>query len=1102
MQDMLDLSRLNNLHSESEWHQFLEELWQQGLEIWLDEKDKLHISGPDELEPIAKQLIKDHSPRLKRTLETQPLRYRGYPLSHRQLPIYFLQLQQPQAVFFNQLVSIRLDQALTSQALENNWNNLCENYAEMRVQMYHRQANSACQFIHNQAPKLEHIEQAFFSPEQRNTWVENYADTPFVFDREFLIRACILTDTQSGERFFIFVAHHIIADLQSLYMLMRACIAGKQQQYTPYKNYIFAQRQKQKAAQSSDWQHYHQQCTDSSDAFIHKFPHNYYWQKHAQNYHNSEWQFNLGSRLKDKIITTANAQKCRPLSIMLSALQVLVKCYSQINNFSIYTPLTGREVFSEHKIFGQFAFASPVACQLNEQHRFADLVQQNESQLKTLFNLEVNTDSINSPNADIIFCWHNITDKKLGFSGENLDRFEQRGAIHPIVINAYNFDSQLILSWRYDKTLFTVQEIKRFNKHLKNILSSALKNSESPIYTIEHIDKNEKQSLLRWSENHIPKAHNKSLLNTFLNHVEIHPQKVAVSDNQQQLTYQGLHEASNQLANALIANGLPDNKRIAVRTKKSCELIIAYLAVLKCGCIYVPVANTLQKRQIETQLDSIETSLLLSNKLWEFAEIDCLHLHEKLWKDCEALFDVKEQEDTACIIFSTGSTGEPKAIPLSQAGIFDICHTPLYININAHQTIALASSPGFDASCWEIWSALLNGAQLKVIDKDTLLNPKNLRSFLAQQPIQVLFLTTALLHFHAQFDSNMFKSLAYLVTGGEALNPQIAETLLNTLGKHRLINAYGPAENGIMTTVWPVEANTFAATPIGKPIDNRSIYVLDEKMSHSGIGIEGDIYVAGSGLSNAYIGEQQHNPFIDNPYSAQHNQTPMLFASGDKGRWRENGQLEFTGRQQQTQKILGQWVDLQAMSLLLSEHPDIEQAHLQIEIGDNEQKQLCAYLVCAEEKRSDSLLRNLRHRLLHASHMIMPSLFSFIESLPLNHHHKIDSNALAKAEKQTFIQSVKQLNSTEAKIHAIWQKLLGRNQTGLSQIDIDENFFYIGGHSILAIQLLQEIEKQFDVNLELNQIFAHPSISEQAQLLHTNKTQSTQQQTEYEEGTL
>ncbi|NKI69948.1 amino acid adenylation domain-containing protein, partial [Collimonas pratensis] len=567
------------------------------------------------------------------------------------------------------------------------------------------------------------------------------------------------------------------------------------------------------------------------------------------------------------------------------------------------------------------------------------------------------------------------------------------------------------------------------------------------------------------------------------------PLAVAVVHGSAQLSYAELNRQANQLAHHLRQLGVKRNDRVLLQLERSLPLIVAILAVLKCGAAYLPIDGGLpEERKIFMAGDSGASVLLAcSGDHWPVAAaLTRINLDQIVANAYAAdnLTPGGDDETIAYIMYTSGSTGQPKGVLVPQRGIKRLVLENGYAAFDASDRIAFAANPAFDASTLEIWGALLNGGCIVVIDKEVFLDPLQLAGKLEQQGVTTLFLTTAVFNQCAALVPEAFSRLRFLMTGGERCDPAAFARVLAAGKPQHLIHCYGPTEATTYATTYEVTAldAAEASLPIGRPIASTQVYLLDAQGEPVPVGVAGEMYIGGAGVARGYLNRDELTAerFIADRFSGHPG--ALLYRTGDLARWQADGNLVHLGRNDFQVKIRGFRIELGEIEARLAAHPAIREAVVIAREDSPGDKRLVAYIVLnpvLNEEIDAAALRS--HLSASMPEYMVPAAYVTLAALPLTQNGKVDRKRLPAPEADAFAVSgyAAPEGATESAMAAIWSQLLRVERIGRY-----DNFFSLGGHSLVAVQMISRIRQVFDIELAISTLFAHPVLHDfSAQLL-------------------
>ncbi|MBG1264987.1 non-ribosomal peptide synthetase [Nostoc sp. WHI] len=594
--------------------------------------------------------------------------------------------------------------------------------------------------------------------------------------------------------------------------------------------------------------------------------------------------------------------------------------------------------------------------------------------------------------------------------------------------------------------------------------------------------------LVEWNDTTVDYPKHLCIHQLFEAQVEKNPDSIAVVFKEEQLTYQELNHRANQLAHYLRSLGVETEVLVGICVERSWEMVVGFLGILKAGGAYVPLDPMYPKERLNFMLSDSQVQVLLTQQKFvegftgSGAKVVCLdtgwesinqHSQENATSNVTA-------DNLAYVIYTSGSTGTPKGVAVPHRAVNRLVCNTNYVKFVYSDCVAQASNTSFDAATFEIWGSFLHGARLVIIPQDVVLSPQKFAAYICEQGISVLFLTTALFNQLASIVPEAFKDLRHLLIGGDTLDPKSVKAVLKNGAPQRLLNAYGPTESTTFACWYLVQDIPEGATnvPIGRPISNTQIYILNSKLQPVPIGTPGELYIGGDGLARGYLNrpELTIEKFIPNPFASG----TKFYKTGDLARFLPDGNIEFIGRIDNQVKIRGFRIELGEIEALLSQHADVQQAVVIAREDIPGDQRLVAYLVPKQkvDLSVTTIKRFLQEKL---PHYMMPAVFVILDSLPLTPNGKVDRRNLPACDRtrpdleESFVAP---RNPIEKKLAAIWTELLG-----LDLIGINDNFFYLGGHSLIATQMLSRVREVFPVELSFGQIFENPTIASLAQLL-------------------
>ncbi|WP_025130131.1 non-ribosomal peptide synthetase [Pseudomonas sp. PH1b] len=557
-----------------------------------------------------------------------------------------------------------------------------------------------------------------------------------------------------------------------------------------------------------------------------------------------------------------------------------------------------------------------------------------------------------------------------------------------------------------------------------------------------------------------------------------HPQRVAVVEGDGQLSYGELNRRANQLAHHLLELGVQPGDAVAILLPRSQDLLVSQLAISKCAAAYVPLdINAPAQRQGFMVHDSQSVAWLTrSDQVLECparrVDLDRVRL-DLLPEHNPAL--AQSAETPVYVMYTSGSTGQPKGVQVPHRAVSRLVINNGYADFNPQDRVAFASNPAFDASTMDVWGALLNGGRVVVIDHHTLLEPARFGHALSASGATVLFVTTALFNQYVQLIPQALKGLRILLCGGERADPAAFRRLLAEAPQLRLVHCYGPTETTTYATTHDVHSLPADAehVPIGRPISNTRVYVLDARQQLLPIGAQGEIVIGGDGVALGYLNRPELNAekFIRDPFSERPG--ALLYRTGDIGRWLQSGLLECLGRNDDQVKIRGLRIELGEIEARLTACPGVKDGVVLAREDEPGDKRLVAYYTVpagTPAPTGEALREHLQQQL---PDYMVPLAYVRLDALPLTNNGKLDRKALPAPDPSALLSRafVAPEGEVETALARIWSELLKVEQVGRH-----DHFFELGGHSLLAVSLIERM-RQIGLNADVRVLFSQPTLA-------------------------
>ncbi|UJS03239.1 non-ribosomal peptide synthetase [Cylindrospermopsis raciborskii] len=775
--------------------------------------------------------------------------------------------------------------------------------------------------------------------------------------------------------------------------------------------------------------------------------------------------------------------------VTLAVYQILLFRYSGQTDIIIGTPCANRNRGELKNLIGCFINTLPIVCSLTGQLSFKQVLQQVASTCVEAFanqevpleiiidKLNITRDHAHSQVFQSLFALQNAPIEEIKLPGLTVQPvyLDNGGAKFDLSLMLEpTFEKGWIAALEYNTDLFTAHTAEDILRHYEQLLSAVIGNLDTKIDTLPWLNTEERRELLSFgSSASDQEVEATNLVDVFSHIVNTYGEKVALIESERTLTYQKLNQISNQLASHLIEKGVGAETRVGIFQERSLELVASILAVLKCGATYVPLdpqypAERLnfiaQDSGIRLVITTEPLRAKIPGEIPELLLIDTMKPTNQLVHPISKIFP----EQAAYIIYTSGSTGKPKGCLVTHKNVLRLMrNTQKWFEFNEKDVWTMFHSFAFDFSVWEMWGALLYGGKLVIVPYLESRSPHDFRQLLATQQVTILNQTPSAFRQLIRADQEFthpLNNLRAIIFGGEALELQSLKPWIERYGDShpRLINMYGITETTVHVTYRQILAEDILenrGSVIGIPIPDLCLYILDRYFEPVPYGVAGEIYVGGMGVSRGYLNRPSLTAerFIPNPIS----QKPgaRLYRTGDLARRLRNGDIEYLGRCDSQVKIRGFRIELAEIEAAINKLTQVSESVVTVHSTSDQDRRLVAYIVLRSINNNEIDRNELRKALKESlPDYMVPAAFVFLDAIPLTNQGKINRGALPLPDwdqsttKRSFIPP--ETDAQKALCH-IWQRVLG-----IEEIGIEDNFFDLGGDSILALRVITEMRSQ------------------------------------------
>jgi len=820
-----------------------------------------------------------------------------------------------------------------------------------------------------------------------------------------------------------------------------------------------------------------------------------------QTYRGAAKRFLIPTALYAMIKTVARRCGATMYMTLLAAFQVLLYRYSGQNDIVVGCPIAGRNRQELEGLIGFFVNTLVLRTDLSNNPTFTELLRRvREVALEAYAHQDLPFEKLvqelhpernlsQSPLFQVVFLLHNTPNKESKFEGLTVThvQVDSETAKFDLTLAMREEAQGLTGSLRYNTDLFDAGTIMGMADHFCTLLGAIADNPEQRISQLPLLSGSERHRLVvEWNDTETDYPTAKCIHELFETQAERTPDAIALVRNEQQLTYRELNSRSNQLAHCLKKYGVGPGTLVGVCIERSPEMIVALLGILKAGGAYLPLDAAYPKDRLRFMLADAQVPLVLTQEKFlekiQHPVMVCMdHDSGEISRHSdENPRSETAPEDLAYVMYTSGSTGQPKGVEVTHRGVLRLVFGTDYARFDPAQTFLHLAPLSFDASTFEIWGALLHGARC-VLFPGTLPTPSELGPLLDKHKINTLWLTASL--FNAVIDEapQALSGISQLLIGGEALSVSHVRRALELLPHTKIINGYGPTESTTFTCCYPIPRqldDSLTSISIGRPIANAQVYLLDSNLAPVPVGVTGELHIGGDGLARGYLNcpELTAEKFMPNPFGREPG--TRLYRTGDLARYLSDGSIEFLGRIDHQVKIRGFRIELGEIETVLRQHHAIAQAVAAVAEDSRGDKSLVAYVVLNRELASTtSVLHDFLKQKL--PDYMVPNTFVLLPSLPLTPNGKVNRSALPTPDqsrpdlKESFVPPQAPVEKIVA---AIWKQVLG-----LEKIGIHDNFFELGGHSLLATQVVSRLRDVFHLDLPIRALFEKPTVGELAE---------------------
>ncbi|MEM7129588.1 MAG: amino acid adenylation domain-containing protein [Chloroflexota bacterium] len=1146
--------------------QLLLSLKEAGIRLWLeddqlrysarkgamtaDRRDQIQQNKPEILAYFRQASVQNGSERPP----IQPVPRDGNPpLSFAQQRLWFLEQLEQMGAAYNISSQIRFVGDMDVSALERAINDIIARHESLRTTFALEEGEPVQVIASELEIPLSHVdmgnrEKAELADELLRIFNEEH-ETPFDLSQGPLLRASLYS-LPDDEHVLLVMMHHIISDawseailIEELYQLYESHVRQEPSPLAPlavqYADYAVWQREHLTSdvleRQISYWQGQMAGAPQLLDLPIAK-P-----RPAVQTFRGRVVEFKLDSALMEPMQAICRQTGATPFMVNLAAFALLLHRYNSQEELVIGSPIANRNLAGTEQMIGFFVNTLLMRVNFADNPTFLELVQQvRRMALDAFANQDVPFDQVlnalqpqrslaHAPLYQVVFDLQSTLVEQP--ESDFLDE------INADLDVAVKFELALSMTWgqdrysgliEYNSALFDEETIERFIGHFTTLIEGIAADPEQSIGRLSLLSDNERQEIETFGGQAVAAPVALEDETTVWQRIERYateqPEAIALRYASQSMTYAELNERANQLAHYLQDAGVGTDVPVVVYLERSVEMVVALLAVLKAQGAYVPVDTAYPGDRVAFMVEDSQAAIVLTqsnlaaNLPDATAQLFCLDTEWEKVEDLPSnnLPSTPDLDSLAYIIYTSGSTGVPKGVMISHRGLLHLIqwHTQAF-QVTAQDQATQIAGTAFDASVWELWPYLANGASVTLAEFRMPNSSAHLRDWLIENEISITFIPTPLVEGLLALEWPNDIPLRTILTGGDKLHRFPPTNLPFTL-----VNNYGPTENTVVATFGDILPHTsadethsdvpsdFSAPSIGRPVYHTGAYILDEQMQPVPLGVPGELCLSGPSLARGYLNrpELTAEKFVEVDLGS--GEPTRIYRTGDLVKFATDGTIDFLGRIDNQIKLRGFRIELGEIESALLQHDRVEECLVMAREDEPGKKQIVAYLVSqvsaageshlADEALPETLRRHLSEQL---PDYMVPSAFLLIEEMPLTANGKVDRNALPipeSATEQSRADYVMPTSTTAQLIADIWQRVLQVDQIGLH-----DHFFELGGHSLLALEVHNELSQQVEAELSIIDLFKYPTVEALAnyldeaahqQVVTTEQTDHTDQQ--------
>ncbi|WP_319930872.1 non-ribosomal peptide synthetase [Xenorhabdus santafensis] len=959
--------------------------------------------------------------------------------------------------------------------------------------------------------------------------IEQDMNSPFDFINGPLIRGQLL-QLADDEHTLILTQHHIISDgwsvgvlIRELGEIYRSALAGQGDPLPPlpiqYADYAVWQRGWLQGDVLESQRNFWVNQLQDAPALL-TLPTDYP-RPAVQSYAGGQVAVSLDADLLVSLKALCQREGTTLFMTLLAAWGIVLARISGQEDIVIGTPVANRPRNEFSDLIGFFVNTLPLRVKPEHGQTVAELLAHVREQALAAYahqdlpfeqlveTLQPERSLSYSPIFQVMLALDNTPVQDIELPGLSVSVVEQnyRSAHFDLTLSLSESMAGLHGTLEYASDLFEHATVERMAGYLRNVLAAMVHDADKTVANLPILSASERQQVLfDFNATQADFPRDALIHQLFEAYAAQHPDATSLIYENQTMSYGELNQRANRLAHHLIALGVRPDDRVAISAERSPEMVVGLLAILKAGGAYVPIDPTYPAERLAYMLGDAAPVVLLTQTAWVETLVNALpstqpvtgeavsatNMPILVLDDCEALMESQPTHNPdsqalgltsrhmAYIIYTSGSTGKPKGVMIEHRNVLRLIINSGFADIGPDDCVAHSSNISFDAATWEVWVSLVHGARLLLLPEKALLETAAFGQRLSSEGVSALFLTTSLFNQYASLLAPALSGLRYVIFGGEQADPRPVMSLRTNYPPKALLQAYGPTETTTYATIYevPLTRSNSGKIPIGRPIGNTQIYILDPQSQPVPLGVTGEMYISGDGVARGYLNRPDltDERFLADPFSD--NQEARMYKTGDLARWLPDGNIEYIARNDFQVKLRGFRIELGEIESRLVECHGVRDAVVLAREDEPGQKRLVAYLIAEDgiELEPASLRQELSQ---HLTEYMLPSAFVMLDVFPLMPNGKLNRQALPAPDQTAIAMRSYEapVNEQERVLAEVWQALLG-----LEQVGRHDHFFELGGHSLMIVSLLERLRNQ-GWSIDIRTVFSTPVLAEMAKAI-------------------